>query len=169
MVAATKGVTGFRFALVLENGEPAGSTFTQAIGSRIASVPARLLLVDDDENYLDALTAMLGRDDRFEIVGRAGNGAEAVGLAAALMPDVVLMDVDMPVMDGIQATVLLGDQHPSTQVVLVSGSQFAERVFAFLSTLPVGGRSYRYLTKSRVPFELVDAILEAAAAGRALG
>ena len=162
-------MTGFRFALVLENGEPAGSTFTQAIGSRIASVPARLLLVDDDENYLDALTAMLGRDDRFEIVGRAGNGAEAVGLASSLLPDVVLMDVDMPVMDGIQATVLLGDQHPSTQVVLVSGSQFAERVFAFLSTLPVGGRSYRYLTKSRVPLELVDAILEAAAAGRALG
>jgi len=127
-------------------------------------VPARLLLVDDDEIYLDALTVMLGFDDRFEILGRANNGAEAVGLAAALMPDVVLMDIDMPVMDGIQATILIRERQPSTQVVLVSGSQFAERAFAFLSTLPVGAESYRYLTKSRVPTELVDAILEVAAA-----
>lgn len=48
-------------------------------------MPTRLLLVDDDANYLDAVAAMLGFDDRFEIVGRASNGAEAVGLAAKLL------------------------------------------------------------------------------------
>jgi DNA-binding NarL/FixJ family response regulator len=136
---------------------------------RIGSVGIRLLLVDDDESYLDALTGLLGFDDRFEILGRARNGAEAVGLAEGLMPDVVLMDVDMPVMDGIEATRLIRERHTSIQVLLVSGSQFAERAFAYLSTIPVGDQSHRYLTKSRVPLELADAIVEVATADRAVG
>jgi DNA-binding NarL/FixJ family response regulator len=129
----------------------------------------RLLLVDDDEAFLDALTAMLGFGDRFEILGRAHNGAEAVGLAAGLMPEVVVMDVDMPVMEGREATRLIREHHPSMQVVLVSGSEFAEGAFRLLDSIDVAGVSYPYLTKTRVPSELVDVILNAADRGRVPG
>jgi DNA-binding NarL/FixJ family response regulator len=124
-------------------------------------VPLRLLLVDDDEAYLDALTSMLGSDDRFEILGQANNGAEAVGLAAGLMPDVVVMDVDMPVMEGREATRLIREHHPSMQVVLVSGSEFAEGAFSLLDSIDVAGVSHPYLTKTRVPNELASTILRA--------
>jgi DNA-binding NarL/FixJ family response regulator len=125
-------------------------------------VPVRLLLVDDDDNYLDLLVALLGVDDQFEILGRAHNGAEAVGLAAALVPDVVVMDIDMPVMDGLEATRLIHEHHSSMGIVLVSGSQFAEGAFTLLDLIKVDDVSYPYLTKTRVPIELESRILSAA-------
>jgi DNA-binding NarL/FixJ family response regulator len=126
-------------------------------------VPLRLLLVDDDDRYLDGLVALLGVGDRFEIVGRAHNGAEAVGLAAAQQPDVVVMDIDMPVMNGLEATRLIHERHPSMGLVLVSGSEFAEGAFQLLDSITVDDVSYPYLTKTRVPNELVDTILRAGA------
>jgi DNA-binding NarL/FixJ family response regulator len=126
-------------------------------------VPLRLLLVDDDDRYLDGLVALLGVDDRFEIVGRAHNGAEAVGFAAALQPDVVVMDIDMPVMNGLEATRLIHERHPPMGLVLVSGSEFAEGAFQLLDSITVDDASYPYLTKTRVPNELVDTILRAGA------
>lgn len=125
-------------------------------------MPVRLLLVDDDDNYLDLLVALLGVDDQFEILGRAHNGAEAVGFAAALAPDVVVMDIDMPVMDGLEATRLIRERHSSIAIVLVSGSQFAEGAFTLLDSITVDDVSYPYLTKTRVPSELENRILSVA-------
>ncbi|MBS1944337.1 MAG: response regulator transcription factor, partial [Bacteroidetes bacterium] len=62
-----------------------------------------LLLVDDQSIILDGLEALLGQDPGMRVLGRASNGAEAVELAKALQPDVVVMDISMPVMDGIEA------------------------------------------------------------------
>jgi len=122
-------------------------------------VPLRLLLVDDDDSYIDGLVALLGVGDQFEIVGRARNGAEAVGFAAALLPDVVVMDIDMPLMDGLEATRLIHEHHPSMATVLMSGSKFAEGAYQLLDSITVSDVSYPYLTKTRVPGELADTIL----------
>ena len=67
----------------------------------------RILLVDDHSVVLDGLRMFLGLDPELEIVGQAADGTEAVRLAHALRPDVVLMDLLMPVMDGITATGLI--------------------------------------------------------------
>jgi CheY-like chemotaxis protein len=82
----------------------------------------RVLVVDDDPLYAEAATAILGTDGRVEVVGCAANGQEAVERALALQPDVVLMDINMPVLDGIAATRRLRRALPSARVVLVSAS-----------------------------------------------
>lgn len=130
---------------------------------RLSGVPLGLLLVDDDDSYLDGLVALLGIGDQFEILGRAHNGAEAVGFAAALLPDVVVMDVDMPLMDGLQATRLIHDRHPSIGMVLMSGSSFAEGAYQLVDSITIDDVSYPYLTKTRVPGELADTILRVGA------
>jgi len=66
--------------------------------------PIRLLIADDQDIVLDGLEALLGQDAGVRVVGRAGSGQEAVELARELRPDVVLMDISMPGMDGIEAT-----------------------------------------------------------------
>ena len=64
----------------------------------------RVLVVDDHALFAEALMLTLGIDDRIQVVGSASSGTEAVALAKALNPDVVLMDLHMPSMDGIEAT-----------------------------------------------------------------
>jgi DNA-binding NarL/FixJ family response regulator len=81
----------------------------------------RVLLVDDHEVFLQGLVLLLGQDDRLEIVGTATNGADAVQLATTLHPDVVLLDVVMPGMDGFAAAEELRAREPDAAVVLVSG------------------------------------------------
>jgi CheY-like chemotaxis protein len=116
---------------------------------------SRLLLVDDDDQFLAALTLLL-EDAELEIVAWARNGAEAVGIAAALQPDLVVMDVDMPVLDGLEATRLIRERQPEIPVLLISGSDFAERAREFLDAIGVG--AVGYVPKRRVRDELVEAI-----------
>lgn len=80
----------------------------------------RLLLVDDQELIRRGLRALLSTDPNLEIVGEAGNGQEAVSLVAQLSPDVILMDIRMPVMDGVAGTDAICRQFPKTKVLVLT-------------------------------------------------
>jgi DNA-binding NarL/FixJ family response regulator len=80
----------------------------------------RLLLVDDQNLVCQGLKAMLSQETDFEIVGTAENGQDALKQVAALQPDIVLMDVRMPIMDGREATRLISEQFPNTKVLVLS-------------------------------------------------
>jgi len=82
----------------------------------------RVLVVDDDLNFTELLAAVLGNDPRLTVVGRAADGAEGVELAVRLRPDVVVMDVEMPVLDGVAAARRIRRRLRGTRVVLVSGA-----------------------------------------------
>jgi two-component system, NarL family, nitrate/nitrite response regulator NarL len=122
------------------------------------STPVRVLVADDQSLFVDALEAILEPDDRIELVGRAANGAEAIELALELEPDVVLMDISMPVLDGIEATHRLRDAMPETRVLMLSGSTARQDIARAREAGAVG-----YVTKDRLGGDLVDAILEQAA------
>jgi DNA-binding NarL/FixJ family response regulator len=79
----------------------------------------RLLVVDDHDMLREALVDLLVQAG-FEVVGEAADGADAVALAKQLEPDVILMDLRMPVLGGLDATRLLKDAYPATQVVLLT-------------------------------------------------
>jgi DNA-binding NarL/FixJ family response regulator len=113
-----------------------------------------VLIADDHELFVEALEAILATDDRITVIGNAKDGQEAVELARRLRPDVVLMDISMPVMDGIEATVRIREERSGACVLMLTGSN---------SSLDVD-RSRRagaaaYVTKDRIAGDLVDAIL----------
>jgi two-component system nitrate/nitrite response regulator NarL len=116
----------------------------------------RVVLVDDDQRFTEALAAWLARDGRFEIAGSAHDGRDGVEVVGRVRPDVVLMDIDMPVMDGVEASRRIHEADPELPIVLVSGSQFADRVANARAAGAVG-----YVQKSRVTDELVETILAA--------
>ena len=81
----------------------------------------RVLIVDDDADFRRWLRASLSSDERFEVIAEAKDGAEAVVRASELTPDLVLMDISMPVMNGLKATTEINAISPNTTVVVVSG------------------------------------------------
>ncbi len=116
----------------------------------------RVLVVDDDTLYAEAATAILCQAGSLDVVGRAADGREAVELALALRPDVVLMDIDMPVMDGIEATRSLRRLLPSVRVVVVTSSQSEDdRRSAH------GAGAHAFLNKELGSGALVEAALSA--------
>ena len=115
----------------------------------------RVLIADDHRMFAEALEAILATDDRIEIAGQAGDGAEAVRLALKARPDVILMDIAMPVMDGLQATKEIRKQWPTACVLMLTGSNSRSDVDRAREVGAAG-----YVTKERVAAELIDAILE---------
>lgn len=89
-------------------------------GDTVAMERIRLLLVDDEPTIRRGLRMRLELEPDVEVVGEAANGASAIDLVAALDPTVVLMDVEMPVMDGISATRAISDKCPGSAVVVTS-------------------------------------------------
>jgi CheY-like chemotaxis protein len=87
----------------------------------------RVLVVEDDDSFTEALSELLEADGRLEVAGRARDGREGVELAEALRPDVVLMDIVLPVMDGIEATREIRRRQPTIPVVGITGSEYEER------------------------------------------
>src|SRR6476661_8943884 len=116
----------------------------------------RVLIADDHSLFAQALEAILGTDERFEIVALARNGEQAVELAESLHPDVVLMDIAMPVLDGFSATKQLRKAHPELPVLMLTGSNSRGDVDKARTSGAAG-----YVTKDRIAGELIDAIVEA--------
>jgi DNA-binding NarL/FixJ family response regulator len=114
-----------------------------------------VLIADDHSLFAEALEAILGTDKRFRVVGLARDGKEAVNLAATLKPDIVLMDIAMPVMDGFEATRRLRDDNGGMPVLMLTGSNARVDVDKARSAGASG-----YVTKDRIASELIDAILE---------
>lgn len=113
----------------------------------------RVLLVDDHEVVRNGMQAYLDSQPDFEVVGEAGSGGEAVGLVKRWIPDVVLMDLVMPGMDGVEATRRIRDVSPRTQVVVLTSYHDDEYVFP---ALQAGALSY-VLKSSRME-DVADAI-----------
>jgi DNA-binding NarL/FixJ family response regulator len=117
----------------------------------------RVLVVDDQALFREALATLLGARPEVEVVGEAGNGHQALERAAALQPDVVLMDLHMPVLDGIAATRRLKVEQPGVRVLALTTFDDDEDVFAALRAGALG-----YLLKDVSSDRLVEAVLSAA-------
>jgi DNA-binding NarL/FixJ family response regulator len=117
----------------------------------------RVLLVDDQALFREALAMLLGVHPGIEVVGEAGDGAEALDRVAALAPDVVLMDLRMPVLDGVAATRRLRVDQPGVRVIALTTFDDDEDVFAAVRAGAVG-----YLLKDVSSARLVEAVLAAA-------
>jgi DNA-binding NarL/FixJ family response regulator len=113
----------------------------------------RVMLADDNAQFRAALRRLLERDEGIEVVGEAGDGLTAVELAAELRPDVVLMDVSMPAMDGIEATYALKARVPELTVLMLSiGDKDQE-----MAASRAGGAS-GFLVKGSSGRTIVDAV-----------
>ena len=117
----------------------------------------RILIADDHDAFADALEAILSREEGVRVIGRASNGRDAARLAADLEPDVVLMDISMPVLDGFAAARIIRQELPETCVVFLTGSAALSDVEEAKSVGASG-----YVTKDRIAADLVDAIRAAA-------
>ena len=113
------------------------------------ATPFRILVAEDDESFLDAIALLLEQDERFAVAGRARNGRDAVHLAGRVAPDAVVMDIEMPVLDGVEATRLLRTASPELPIVAVSGHDYEERV---LEIRQAGADDY--VRKARLTDEL---------------
>ena len=115
----------------------------------------RVLVVDDHALFAEAVMLTLGIERRIEVVGSASSGLEAVSLAAALRPDVVLMDLHMPSMDGIEATRRVRKVSPASRVVIVTAARVRE-----IAAQALAAGAERCLTKDTSALKLIDAILD---------
>ena len=122
--------------------------------------PIRLLLVDDQRLMREGLRTLLELEPDLQVAGEAGNGQEALEAYAALMPDVVLMDVRMPVMDGVEATRRLREHWPAARVIILTTFDDDEYVFEGLRAGALG-----YLLKDVSIQELAEAIHAVMAGG----
>ena len=120
----------------------------------------RVLLVDDHSVVREGLRMFLGRDPELAVVGEAANGAEAIELARQLRPDVVLMDLLMPVLDGVEATATIRKELPETEVIALTSVLESATVVGAVKAGAIG-----YLLKDTQAPELRRAI-KAAAAGQ---
>jgi DNA-binding NarL/FixJ family response regulator len=128
-------------------------------------VPVRVLIVDDDAGFVEYLRETLSDSPGIEVVGSAADGVQALQAIEEHSPDVVTMDLDMPKLDGVEATRLVLERHPGTVVILVSGS---ENHAAWLGNAKTETGARDFVTKGMVADEIEEAILCAASQSRRL-
>ncbi len=121
------------------------------------SAPIRVLLVDDQALFREGLRTLLSVRADIEVVGEAANGLEAVQFAGRLAPDVVLMDLRMPVLDGVEATRRMRADYPEVRVIVLTTFDDDETVFDGLRAGAIG-----YLLKDVPSSKLIEAIQAAA-------
>lgn len=122
------------------------------------SAPIRVLLADDHSLVRKGFRRMLEDDPAIEVVGEAANGPEAIELAVSLRPDVVVMDLAMPELDGIQATTQIRQKLPAASVLILS--MYSEETY-IRNAMSAGASGY--LLKNALEVDLPYAIKEAAA------
>jgi DNA-binding NarL/FixJ family response regulator len=115
--------------------------------------PVRLLIVDDHQFFRWGLRLACEFEADFEVVGEAEDGQEAVELARRLQPDVVLMDIKMPILDGVQATGTITKEHPGTRVIVLTALQNDEYVFEAIKA-----GAWGYLLKGVDEQALIEAV-----------
>jgi DNA-binding NarL/FixJ family response regulator len=122
-------------------------------------MPVRVLLADDHRLMREGTAALLGADERIEVVGLASDGREALALAERRKPDVVLLDLNMPVVDGLEACARLRkpSHPPGPEVLMLTVSEEEPDLYAALRVGAAG-----YLTKDVPPAELIEAVLAVA-------
>jgi DNA-binding NarL/FixJ family response regulator len=119
--------------------------------------PLSVLIADDHDLFAESVRAFLSTESSIDVVGRAANGEEAARLAKTTQPDVVLMDISMPVMDGFAAARRIREELPGTCVLFLTGSNSPADV---AQARAAGGSGY--VTKDRIASELIEAIHAAA-------
>jgi len=120
-----------------------------------------VLLVDDHELFREGLAGLLAYQDDMQVVGQAANGQQALAKARELMPDVVLMDIDMPVMNGLEATQAIASEMPYTKIVILTVHEEEEKLFQAIKCGAQG-----YLLKNIRTAEMLE-MLRGIAAGEA--
>lgn len=108
--------------------------------------PIRVLIVDDHPHAREGMRSILGLDPLFEVVGEAENGEQAIKWTEQIMPDLILMDINMKRMDGLEATKLIKDKYPYVKIVMVTVSDNIAHLFEALKKGAQG-----YLVKNLNP------------------
>ena len=103
--------------------DPTAVAAPQTAPIRTGSAPVRILIVDDHEALRRTLGLLLGQYENVELVGEASSGVEALEVCERSHPDVVLMDICLPGMDGIAATRTIRSEHPEVQVIGMTGME----------------------------------------------
>lgn len=118
--------------------------------------PVKVLIADDHRLMREGTAALLAADERIEVVALARDGREAIELAAKRKPDVVLLDLNMPIMGGIETCAVLRREHPETEVLILTVYEKEPELYAALRLGAAG-----YLLKDMPPRELIEAVVEA--------
>ncbi len=119
----------------------------------MTNAPIRVLIADDHTIVRKGIRALLFTEPGMEVVGEASNGLETVHQAAVLVPDVILMDLVMPKMNGIEATRQITERQPGTRILVLTSFAADDKVFPAIKAGALG-----YLLKDSEPEELIQAI-----------
>ena len=116
-------------------------------------MPIKVLIVDDHKLVREGLKAVFDQGDEVDVIGEAGSGEEAIEMVDKINPDVILMDISMPGMNGIQATKAIRDSHPDAKIVILTMLDQEGYVYEAIKAGATG-----YMLKSTSSDELVNAI-----------